>query len=342
MKIEIKAQEFIFSDHPPTPSCHASTLALDENERLHAAWFGGEREGAGDVAIWYARRGVGGGWSTPRKLAWAEDTPHWNPVLFCPDGRRLVLFYKRGQPIARWQTWWMESSDGRKSWSNPAELVPGDFGGRGPVKNKPILLANGSWLAPASLEGGTMTAFADLGLEGGRLWKASTPIAISDEQLPIRAAYQRGSEAPGGETWEGRGVIQPSLWVSAGGKVHMLLRSSEGRVYRSDSSDGGLTWTAAYPTALPNNNSGLDLAKMDSGALALVCNPVAENWGARTPLSLFFSMDNGDTWQPGPALEDEPGEYSYPAIIADGETLWISYTWRRERIRVAQCLVTSQ
>ena len=28
-----------------------------------------------------------------------------------------------------------------------------DKGGRGPVKNKPIALADGSWAAPASLEG---------------------------------------------------------------------------------------------------------------------------------------------------------------------------------------------
>lgn len=335
MKVEIQAHEFIFEANAPTPSCHASTLALSASGRLHAAWFGGTREGAGDVSIWYAWR-ERGSWSAPRRLAWAEDTPHWNPVLFCPDGQRLVLFYKRGRPIPRWQTWWMESFDDGQSWSDPVELVQGDFGGRGPVKNKPILLSDGAWLAPASLEWGTWTAFADRGLDGGRHWNASAQIYIDAEQRASRRAYLREG-MPGGELWDRRGIIQPSLWESAPGQVHMLLRSSEGQVYRSDSRDGGLTWTAAYPTGLPNNNSGLDLARLVSGTLVLVCNPVGKNWGERTPLSLFISADNGASWEPGAVLEDGPGEYSYPAIIADGESVWVSYTWRREQIRVALC-----
>jgi predicted neuraminidase len=39
------------------------------------------------------------------------------------------------------------------TWSEPKELIAGDHGGRGPVKNKNIVLADGTWLAPASLEG---------------------------------------------------------------------------------------------------------------------------------------------------------------------------------------------
>jgi predicted neuraminidase len=34
------------------------------------------------------------------------------------------------------------------------------------------------------------------------------------------------------------------------------------------------------------------------------------------------------------ALESEPGEYSYPAVIQSSDGLvHVTYTWRRERIR---------
>lgn len=86
----------------------------------------------------------------------------------------------------------------------------------------------------------------------------------------------------------------------------------------------------AYPSGLPNNNSGIDLAKLASGRLALVYNPVGINWGPRTPLVL--SSDNGQSWEEEIALEAGEGECSYPAIVTQGEMAYMTYTWKRERI----------
>ncbi len=47
---------------------------------------------------------------------------------------------------------------------------------------------------------------------------------------------------------------------------------------------------------MPNNNSGIGAAMTDCGVLGLICNPVSENWGDRTPLCLFLSEDNGATY----------------------------------------------
>lgn len=332
--ISLRTRDFVYADAAPTPSCHASTLALTGPSLLHAAWFGGSREGAGDVAIWYARRDPSG-WSAPLKLAGEDDTPHWNPVLFNPGGDRLILFYKRGRTIARWQTWWMESADHGRTWSKPEALVPGDFGGRGPVKNKPIVLSDGSWLAPASLEQGTWTPYTDRAQGGGHYWKESAQLFLAPEQRASRAAYLQEGFASD-RRWEKHGAIQPSLWESAPGIVHMLVRTSEGSIYRSDSADGGRTWRSLYPTELPSNNSGIDLVQLKNGFLVLAYNPVAENWGPRTPLVLSYSVDNGSDWRLGFILEDDIGEYSYPSIIADDRFLYISYTWKRERIVVCQ------
>lgn len=116
-----------------------------------------------------------------------------------------------------------------------------------------------------------------------------------------------------------------------------MMRSTRGQVYRSDSQDYGRSWSPAYATSLPNNNSGIDAATMDSGLLVLAYNPIAGNWGRRYPISLCFSNDNGMSWSPLLDLESGEGEFSYPAIVAEGRTLHVTYTWNRKNI-VYQCI----
>ncbi|WP_274649509.1 sialidase family protein [Paenibacillus humicola] len=307
-------KEFVFADEKPFKQCHASTvLALSDGEVL-TAYFAGTREKNPDVAIWLSRRSREGSWSAPAVAADEADIAHWNPVLFqAPDTGHIWLFYKVGHEIPEWFTRYIVSKDGGHTWSEPAELVPGDIGGRGPVRNKPIVLRSGRWLAPASLETKTdWDAFVDISDDGGRTWR--------ERAVPL----DRGQ-------LKGKGIIQPTLWEDAAG-VHMLLRSTEGFVYRSGSADNGESWTEAHAIDLPNNNSGIDLAAAGDGRLYLVMNPVRGDWAARTPLVLQQSEDGGRTWREVLVLEDEPGEYSYPAIIADGGTLHLTYTWRRERI----------
>lgn len=318
----------------PTEFCHASTVVeLASGKRL-CCWFGGSHEGREDVAI-YISSNAGDGWSTPRKLV---DSPaaNWNPVLFKAQDR-LLLFCKYGNAITSWQTLLLESTDQGATWSAPVELVPGDCsGGRGPVRNKPIRLSNGWIIAGGSTEAGIWQAFADISKDEGATWQRTAPIAIAGLTYSGEKTAE-SSIAVSQQSFYGRGVIQPSLWESAPGQVHMLLRSSEGYIYRSDSQDYGLTWTDAYSIGEPNNNSGLDLVRCSNdGCLYLVCNPVAANWGLRSPLSLLKSRDNGATWQRVLDLETQPGEFSYPAIIETGDGLCITYTWNRQNIACVQ------
>ena len=53
----------------------------------------------------------------------------------------------------------------------------------------------------------------------------------------------------------------------------------------------------------------------------------------RSPLNVAVSGD-GKAWQAALVLEDQPGEYSYPAVIqtADG-LVHITYTWKRQRVK---------
>ncbi|MEF3306020.1 sialidase family protein [Paenibacillus sp. GYB003] len=326
MPIRLARKEFIFKDERPFKSCHASTLIRSDDGDVLAAWFGGTAEGARDVDIWASLRSGGedGSWSEPRRIAASDEEPLWNPVLYRRVDGRVDLYYKAGHKIPSWRTLVSTSSDFGGVWSPPKELVEGDVGGRGPVKNKPIRLAGGLLAAPASVETKERwDAFVDLSSDEGATWSRTGFVPLR------RAERSSGDAVPKPGVVVNKGVIQPTLWESEPGIVHMLLRSTDRFIFRSDSADGGRTWCEAYATGVPNNNSGIDLTKMDNGLLALVCNPVEKG---RTPLVVRFSADNGSSWNDEFVLEREPGEYSYPAVIGCGNELHLTYTWRRERI----------
>jgi len=302
----------------PTPSGHASTLAYVGNELL-MAWFGGTAEKNPDVDIYMSRR-TPDGWQPPFRIAGENGIAHWNPVLFA-EGDSVTLFYKVGHEIPEWHTRVMRSCDGGRTFSSPAELVHGDVGGRGPVRNKPLRLASGRILAPASVETETTwDAFVDISDDGGLSFRKSPFIPLNRPDSP-RSGYPVLN----------KGVIQPALWQDDHG-VHMLLRSTEGFILRSDSIDDGETWSPAVSTGLPNNNSGIDLNRLPDGRIFLVMNPVSGNWADRSPLSLYYSLDNGTTFSQLMHLETAPGEYSYPCILSDGLNLHISYTWNRRKM----------
>ena len=312
----LPVKDFIFGDEQPFPQCHASTVLRRPDGKFLVSWFGGTEEKDDDVGIWLAT-GRPNQWTKPKEIAKIREDPHWNPVLFQAPDETIYLYFKVGKEIDHWETWVKTSTDGGNSWSEATELVADDQGGRGPVRNKPIVLSDGTWLAGASHEDNRVwNAFTDRSTDGGQTWEMSEYLEIDRDSL------------------HGEGIIQPTLWESEPGKVHMLLRSSAGYVYRSDSDDYGQSWSPVYRTELPNPNSGIDLTELLDETLALAYNRDNENWGARAPLTIGLSTDNGKTWPQVLDIEsgDPNDEFSYPAIISFGDTIAVTYTWQREKI----------
>jgi alpha-L-rhamnosidase len=145
-KTGIIEDEFIY-DTAPFPSCHASTIAETPNG-LIAAWFGGTYERHPDVCI-YTSSKVDDVWTEPKLVADGieNDTlryPTWNPVLYqIPDGD-LLLFYKVGPNPREWWGMLKRSADHGKTWSDAEKLPEGYIG---PVKNKPVLLNEYTYLS---------------------------------------------------------------------------------------------------------------------------------------------------------------------------------------------------
>ena len=317
--LTISAAEFL-NERAPYPSCHASTIVELAPGRLAAAWFGGTRERAPDVGIWFARQ-EGGRWLDAVEVANGVQTagprlPTWNPVLFQPRGGPLVLFYKIGPSPSTWWGMMMSSADRGKTWSAPRRLPDGILG---PIKNKPVQLADGAWLSPSSTEGnkdGWLVHF-ELSRDAGATWAKIGPVAKG----PALDA------------------IQPSILLHQGGTLEAVCRTKQGVVAQTWSHDGGRTWGALTAIDLPNPNSGTDAVTLADGRQLLVYNHsghrAAEAKGNRWPLDVALS-DDGVTWHHVLTLEHEPcsAGYSYPAVIQTGDGLiHVTYTWDRKRIK---------
>lgn len=323
--------ESVFESSNKFAQCHASTLDILPDGKVICAWFGGSREGADDVNIWLSIRQQDR-WSEPDLVVDIAGVPTWNPVLFQTNANEnfnknsqppLLLFYRVGKRVTEWQSYVIESLNGGRSWSEPRGLSAGCLG---PIKNKPIALSDGAWLAGSSVE--TETEWycqIERSEDRGETWNIAQTLKLRRHP---------------------KGIIQPTLWESTPGRVHAMMRShGVGRICRSDSSDGGQTWGEVYILDLPNNNSGIDVAKLvnisshtsEYAPLALAFNPIAdEGWGRRTPLVIATSYDNGLTWPHQITLQDSPGEYSYPAIVPTADGVAITYTFNRHHIQFAR------
>ena len=307
-------REFIFTS-APFASAHASTVVELRNGDLLSAWFGGSAEGHSDVAIWSSRRS-GSGWSAPVELAREHDVACYNPVLFHTKTGRLWLYYKFGPHPSEWTAGRRFSDDDGKTWS-PVEHLPAGL--YGPIRAKPLVRDDGVIVSGSSVESyHSWAAWIERSTDNGETWKRIGPITVPSGRFPLFT-----------KTY---GIIQPSVISMGGNKLRFYARSTSqiGRICIADSSDGGLTWTAAHPLDVPNPNSGIDAVRLKDGRIVLVYNNTTTG---RTPLNLAVSND-GIHFRMFSTLEDEPGEYSYPAMIqAKNGDLDITYTWKRQRIR---------
>ena len=306
--------EFIYAT-APFPECHASTIEQATAGHLVASWFGGTREKHPDVGIWVSRH-EGSNWTTPVEVANGMQPdgkrhPTWNPVLFQAPNGPLLLFFKTGPSP---DTWWGElivSDDGGKTWKDRRRLPDGILG---PVRNKPVLIGD-VLLCGSSTEHDGWVVHMEATRDWGKTWERSGPLNAKDQF----------------------GAIQPTILNWPDGRVQLLHRSRQAVVTENWMRGDWKTWSPMTRTTLLNPNSGIDAVMLKDGRALLVYNHIGKDgneWGGRrSPLNLAVSKD-GKTWQAALVLENDNGEYSYPAIVQSADGLaHITYTWKRQRVK---------
>jgi predicted neuraminidase len=329
------------------PDNHASTLVELANGDVLAAWFAGTWEGDDNVAI-YAALQHNGVWRTPRELARVDHTACWNPVLFHDKKGVLWLYYKVGSSPSTWTGRRKRSLDEGLTWS-AAEPLP--MGVLGPIKDKPLVLADGVIVSGSSVEdegeNGKWTAWIERSTDDGKSWTKAGPITVPDAlDVPdagALAAVREGKRVdhdkvagvetkinPPSQTTVG--LIQPAV-VSLGGmhlRIYARSKTRASRIAIADSVDEGRSWTQAHYIDLPNPNSGIDAVGLRDGRVVLIFN---NSYNRRSPLNLAVSRD-GEHFRIFKKLDEGPGQYSYPAIVqaANGDLL-MTYSWRRQTIK---------
>lgn len=141
---------------------HVSSLCELPGGGLAAAWYGGTREMAGDVAVFFATRkpGDAGPWSAPRKLVTPQSATRetfrfvkkvGNPMLFAGDNGQICLLYVT-MGFGGWSGSslnFKQSFDAGGTWSESQRLGLGPFFNLSElVKNGPTRLTDGSWVVP--------------------------------------------------------------------------------------------------------------------------------------------------------------------------------------------------
>ena len=316
----ILVDQFVF-DKAPYPSCHSITIVEAMNGDLVSAWFGGSHERHPDVCIYSAIKPKGSDkWGEPIKVAdgvMKDGTrfPTWNPVLYQIPNGDLMLFYKIGPKPSEWWGVYRTSSDGGKTWSDKIDMPSKDF--LGPIKNKPVLLSNGTLLLPSSTEGNGWHLRMESTPDFGKTWVMGDTISRGKQKI---------------------NAIQPSILFHKDGRIQAIGRTKNRAIFSTFSKDYGKTWSDVELIGLPNNNSGTDAVTLKNGKHLLVYNhvlpPGTEAKGPRTPLNVSIS-DDGIHWKAALVLEDSKiSQYSYPSMIQSKDGMvHIVYTWRREKLK---------
>lgn len=284
---------------------HPATVAELDNGDLYIAYYSGEGEYKGDTAV-YGMRLVKGEteWTKPEIIADTPNRSEGNAAVWqAPDGT-VWLFYvtNYGPTWSSARVKYKISKDGGHTWSDSYLL---SFEEGTMARSRPTLLSNGDFLLPLYHETGED--------------RERTASDTCSYFMRYDAKNKTWSET--NRIYSKMGNLQPSaVQVEDDYLVAYLRRGGgfgplkEGVLYRSESRDGGKTWSPGKETKFRNPNSAADFIKLKNGHLLLVFND--NNEGERMPLTVAISTDNDKTYPYRRDIVNKPGDTAaYPSAI---------------------------
>ena len=302
--LAIEHQEIIGPSNVGGKYKHPTTFTELENGDLYLAFYGGSGEYSNDTAVYGSRRKAGSSaWSEPQVIADTPFVSEGNPVVWqAPDG--IVWLFYVVRYGATWSTSRIQakiSRDGAETWSDPTVLA---FEEGMMVRGRPIVLRNGEYLLPIYHETGHDT-------------ERVTADAVS---LFLRYDPATKKWSKTGTIQSENGNIQPSVVQLEGDHLLALCRRGGGYepdewgyIVRSDSQDGGATWSRGEDTLFPNPNAAVELLKLRSGNLLLAYN---HSMNERDPLALALSTDGGKSFPYRvDVVEGGTQDFAYPCML---------------------------
>ena len=278
-----------------TVQSHAANLAWLPRGDLACVWFGGTQEGVADINIYLSTLPSGGQtWGEPVRLSNDPSRSEQNPVLFTATPQQVWLLYT-AQLAGHQDTSEVRrrvSRDGGYTWAEPTVLFPATARGGVFVRQPPIRLATGRILVPVfnclSVPGGDWVGDAD-----------TSSVWYSDDD---------------GSTWTeapvpaSTGCVHMNILPRQDGTLWACFRSRwADHIWEATSADDGITWTQPVPTALPNNNSSIQVAAFGDRRAALVFNDSSAADATARRVSLYDEIDD-DGIKADPSRPEWPTE----------------------------------
>ncbi|MBM3879070.1 MAG: hypothetical protein FJ387_05045 [Verrucomicrobia bacterium] len=300
---ELRVERLFGPEVKTGPYKHPARIEALANGDLYVVYYGGEGEYAQDTGVFASRLEAGSQrWTPPQPIAQDPFRSLGNAVVWqAPDGL-VWLFY-----IVRYGETWSTSRvqakisrDHAHTWSDAFPLVS-DEGMM--VCNRPIVLHQGDYLLPLYHETGHDTEFT----------------APDSAGLFLRYDVRQKTWKPTGRIRSATGNIQPVpielepnrlvAYVRRGGNFEP---TTQGWLIRSESHDGGWTWTQGRNTQFRNPNAAVDFVKLRNGHLLLVFN---DNMNDRTPLTVALSTDRDRSYPHRRNIAEGPYDYAYPMAV---------------------------
>ncbi len=311
----------LFGPELPGPYKHPASITELSSGDLYAAYYCGEGEYALETAVWGSRLVKGESeWSEPEIIA---DTP-WrsegNPVIWqAPDG--LVWLFYVNRYGDTWSTSRIKakvSKDNAYTWSDSFMLTmeEGTM-----VRGRPIVLNTGEYMLPVYIETGRDTEH--VGGDTASFFLRFDPKTQKWKQT----GYIR---SPNGNLQAQVEQITDDYFIAYIRRGGGYEPTDDGWMLRSESRDGGWTWSEARKTNFKNPNAAVDFLKLKSGNLLLIYN---DNMNDRTPLTLALSTDNDKTYSYKRDILTGDNTFAYPyAIQSKNGKIHIIYTTDNRKV----------
>ena len=239
---ELKFERVFGPETPGGKYKHPASLSELTNGDLYIAYYGGDGEYRGDTAVFGSRRVKGSEtWTVPKRIADTPDRADGNGVIWQEPGGPLWLFY-----VVRYGETWSDSvikykysRDNANSWTD-SELLSFEKGMM--VRSQPIRLVDGDLLLPIYHETG----------------HEKEMVGPESASLFARRNHKSGEWSFTNEVHSRIGNIQPSVVQLDAQNLMAFCRRGggygplpDGFIVKTESRDGGLTWSAGQDTTFP-------------------------------------------------------------------------------------------
>ncbi|MBD3675122.1 MAG: exo-alpha-sialidase [Planctomycetaceae bacterium] len=265
------------------------------------------------------RRSADGGRTWGKKFILRENIGKLNTMslsfLRVQDSGEILMFFLVKNSTSDLDLMVCRSQDEAATWSDPLLITP-EVGYHIMNNARAIQLSTGRILCPVS----------------------TTPL-IHNSQHPLQSVCYYSDDD--GKTWSRsrnavsvpkRGAMEPGVIEREDGSLYQIIRTQMGKIWVTESTDGGESWSKAREGNLTSPEAPATLIPLPAKQGWLIFhNPHVDSTakshgGRRTPLVARISRDEGRTWsKPIMIAGDLKKTYSYISARVAGDRVLLTY-----------------